>query len=384
VRAAVAICVLMSAGLASRAAAQPEDAPEPGSDPKILPPAESSTVSDTPADSAWRLYHLAFAALAGGRHAESKEILEHIARAYPDHPAAQRAVELIERLSRHEPPPLAKAEKRLRHEGEGRDGPPTGLARAELFLVQTVNGIAIGLESCIALECDDARTVGAFLVVGGGAALTLSLVLTQDGIMPGHTSALNAGTVWGAADALFLTAATQGNDTDEALPAALVVGQLAGLGAGEILWRTIRPSAGDVSLASSIGLWSGVLTFFVLGALEFEVSSEAGFGSLLAVTNLGLLGGAWLASEVPMSRAHVLVIDGGGVIGTLLGAGSALVLGGNDLGAAGFFTATTIGMIGGLSLAAYLTRDWEIEDGDLAFGVLPFEGGAALTFGGRW
>ena len=87
--------------------------------------------------------------------------------------------------------------------------------------------------------------------------------------------------------------------------------QLVGLGAGEALWRITHGSAGDFSLALSGGLWSGLFTFFVFAANDLDkIDTQVMFGTMLAISDAGLIGAALLASQVPFSRGRVLVIDG--------------------------------------------------------------------------
>lgn len=343
------------------------------------PPAPPA--SDDLSDDVWRTYHLAFKALAAGRRAEAREMLEHITKAYGGHPAGKHATEILERLDRGETvierpdvPPAATDDVL------GRDTAPTAFSRAELVVFQTLHGIGIGGEICIAAHCDDARAVGAALTLGGGVGLATSLLLTGDGISPGHTAALNAGAAWGFG-LTFMTMGIAQPDPEEVLFGALIGGQLAGIAAGELIWRQTHLSAGDVSLVSSVAIWSNVLTLFAFGMAEFDVEEEEVFATMLAVSALGLSGGALLADRFPMTRGHVLVIDGGGIIGGLMGVGIDLLLQGDDVEPGPLFALAGVGTIGGLALTAYLTRNWDVPDSSLMATFVPYEGGGMLMVG---
>lgn len=331
-------------------------------------------------DAAWRLYHLAFRALASGRGKEAREMLEHITITHARHPAAIRARDLLDRLNRGETAPIASEPGALE---SLRDGAPTGLARAELAVLQTIHGIVVGAEVCALAECDDPRALGALLIFGGGLGLGASLLATTDGITPGHTAALNTGTIWGGYSGVMLAGAAEADDAQVVLGMALA-GQMIGLGTGELLWRLTRPSAGDVSLASSVGIWSTVLTAFAFGAAEFDSDEQIIFGTVLATGQLGLIGGAFLADYVPMSRGRVLVIDGGGIVGGLMGMGVDLLIQGDRTEAAPFFGLAAAGTLAGLGLAAYLTRNWDVPDLELTTAAIPLDGGGMLVVGGTW
>lgn len=361
------------------------EAPEPGSLPfgaattttATLAPSRPPAPPEAPGDPAWLTYHLAFRTLALGQRERAVEILDGLIRAHPGHPAGSEAREVLRRLRRDvlAPPPPLRA---------GRDVDPSGLARAELVVVQTLHGIGVGTEVCLIADCRDPRAFGALLTLGGGIGLAISIVVTADGITPGHTAALNTGTLWGAWQGGALIGVSRSDD-EQVIGAGLLAGQLVGLGAGELIWRLTRASAGDVSLASSAGMWSGLFTLFIFAATEFDSQQEVVFGTLLAVSNAGLLGGILLTRLIPMERGRVLVIDGGGVVGGLLGAGTALLIGGDDIEPSLLFGLTSAGMAVGLGAATFLTRGWDVELPPVQVGLLPAPGGGAVvSLGGTW
>jgi hypothetical protein len=328
---------------------------EPG-----LPKDPSSTMTETStgttvSDDVSMLYRAALQALSLGRRAAARAILLEIETKYPR--TAIGAAEMLGLLESAGPDEDSASAAVL-----GRDTPATALSRAELIVIQSLHGIAVGGELCAAASCDDERLIGASLILGGGLGFGLSFFLTVDGITPGHTSSINSGMFWGLWNSVAIMGMVQPRNEGQVIPGSLVIGQIAGVGLGELAWRATHASSGDVSLASSVGIWSGVLTLLIHGATEFEADQEVVFATLLAASDLGLVGGAFLADLFPMSRGHALVIDGGGALGMLVGMGLDLLIQGDDLEPAPFFTLASIGMASGLGLTAYLTRNWDAPD----------------------
>lgn len=374
---------------ASAAPGQAEAVELFGSEVPAQPPAApgGEPVADHPA---WTAYHQAFLALSAGRRTECLEQLRHLQQTYATHPLAARATALLRELTAtgsaredgERPTSVIAAIP-----GEGRDGPATSLSRAEFVVAQTIHGVGLGLELCLMAECDDSRAVGASMIAGGGVGLGLSLLLTGDGITPGHAALLNAGTAWGAASGFFFSGVINPT-TDEArvIPASMIAGQLAGLGLGHLIWRGTHASAGDVAIATSGGLWLDFVTLMVVGAtFDGDLEPEAAFGALLASTAVGLGAGALIADQYPMSRGRVLIIDGGAAVGALVGVGAGLIIQSDE--SAPYFVLPAIGAVGGLALTTYLTRNWDRDDNDLpqvAFGLSPWQGGGMFSGSLTW
>ena len=336
------------------------------------PPPAAAQTAVTPADTA---YHEAFRLLASGDKAGARAQLELILNNYPSDPLAARAQVVYGLIT----PGAGPQDKIVSGEQ------PTGLARGELVAVQTLHGIAIGVETALILEVDDVRAVVALLLAGGGAGLTASLLYQADeGITPGHTAALNSGTYWGAWHGGAMLGIFDYNSTPAAA-GTMVVAQLGGLGIGEVLYRTLEPTAGDVSMATSAGVWAGALMFFAHGANEFDASAKTTLTTMLIASDVGLVAGAFASKYYPMSRSRSLVVDAGGIVGTLVGAGIPLLVQGDDPSATAVFGGAGVGAVTGLATSYYLTRNWDApEDLALDLMVLPVEGGATVGLSGQW
>jgi len=332
----------------------------------------SARAQEAVADDVWRTYDAAFQALLAGRRDEALRMLAEVAAAGPTHPASRRAAELL--ALRAAAPPTDEPE-RARPEG------PTRAARAELASFQTFHGIAVGLEVCLLVDCQSATGGIALLAVGGGVGLALSLGAAPQGIRPGTTASLDAGVEWGAWNAIAIGVA---NDSrSQAFAGTLLVGQGLGLGVGAALSAIARPTAGQVSLANTVGLWSGLITLFARGADEFSGSRQSIMLSLLAASDVGLAGGALLAARFPVSRGHALLIDAGGAAGALSALGVTALIGGNGTRRQTYFLAMIPGTLVGLGASAYLTRRWDAPrlPADLAFTVAPIADGRGATAG---
>ena len=243
---------------------------------------------------------------------------------------------------------------------------PSGFARAELAFWQTLYGVGLGAQLCVLLECNSQRlTVGA-MVLGGGAGLGLSLWGTQGGITSGRAHLINSATLWGWWDAFLLSFVLDTWSNEKTSVGLMMAGELAGLIAGITLWDTFRPNAADIVLINSSGVWSGILTAFMFGALQPDLGSSETAGLFLTTTNAGGLAGAYLASVYPMSWGRVFVINAGGIVGALTGFGIAYFIAGDEVEQGWMFSSAIAGTLTGLGVATYFTQDWVLVSGSQA------------------
>lgn len=314
----------------------------------------------------------AFSAHLDGDAKLARRRLTLLVEQSPDSPAGQSAAELL---------------MKMKASGYAIEDPlgtrkPTGLARAELAIYQTVAGIVAGGFFCVAVDCDDARKTVALLAAGGGLGLAGSLILTRKGVSPGRTLAINSGTSWGIWNGLAFGLAVNGID-DEGVFGSIVVGQLLGVAAGIAGALYFDPRAGDVAFPTSVGMWTGGLTALLLGLSDAEFNQSGFFAALLIASDLGLAGGAVLSrlGIVEMSRSRSLLIDSGGVVGLLLGIGLPVLIQGDNVDETPVFAGGVIGMLGGLALSTYLTRNWDAPDTEFTLGIAPVENGAMAVVG---
>ncbi|MEM9489491.1 MAG: hypothetical protein AAGC55_10120 [Myxococcota bacterium] len=366
------------------ASAQP--APQPGAEE---PPSDQE-------DPVWQLYDQAFRQLSAGDEIAARAALIELTVLYPDHPATPRAalrLQELEQRMRSGKAPGQRSERPDRSApGDGTTAPPDNarpvdearadgpgaadestpgegerrvpsradnestsqLARGQLALFMTGHGLLMALDFCRMLDCQSDRARTAALMLGGGAGLGISLFASADGIRPGHAQLLSSAVTWGWWNALMFNEGLS-DDPDEAALAVAVQGL--SLGAGLGLWRVWRPTSGQVALANSAGLWTSVLTFFILAA---DDDSSVRNTAIAVAGNAGLYLGGLLANNYPMSRGRSLLIDTGGVLGLLLG-GLLAASNNDDSDTAGYlfgFAGTSLG----LGLATVFSAGWDVPD----------------------
>lgn len=339
--------------------------------PATLP----SPLADPVHDEVWAAYHQAFEALASGDTDRARQRLQDVVRAHPTHPAAKRAEKVLLDLPPLAPPAPAPMtpEQALRHESPSRG------ARAELVLFQTLHGVVAGLELCQVIDCDSARPYAAALMGGGAAGLGLSLLGTRKGVRAGHAEMTDSGVLWGAWSGLAISQ-IRGDQDDKSVWTTVLVGQGVGLGIGALAWNGPKPTAGQVAMASSAGTWATLLTLFTHGIAEFDASPPILWTSLLIAGDVGILAGAALAYQVPVSRGRVYLVNAGGILGFM--AGSVVAAFGKP-SAPRIFVPMMAGTLAGLALAVHKTSDWDLPAAAPSFAILPHaDGGITAALGG--
>lgn len=144
----------------------------------------------------------------------------------------------------------------------------------------------------------------------------------------------------------------------EVIAGALLAGGGIGVGLGALLAVEARPTDGHVSMANSGGIWLGGLTLFgMLGVTGGRFSGQAFGTAELIASNAGMLTMALVGTQVQVSRGRMLLIDGGGILGTLVGMGIAVLASpmhyGPDASMLGWFS--LLGAGAGLATTAVLT-----------------------------
>lgn len=324
----------------------------------------------------WAEYHRAFSLLAAGDVTEARQVLKELA-ARADHPAAARAARiemLFDQVDR----------------GPDDTGPErkTSGARAEVILFQTIHGIALGVEVCVIAECDSARANAVSLMTGAGAGLAASFFATRGGLTSGQAQAINSGVIWGAWNALGYMGAADlyGTEGARTITANLMIGQGAGLVGGALVAHYLKPTGGEVSVATTASVWATVLTMFGLGVAEVE-DGQALWTTALVASDAALLAGAAIGRRHPMSRGRTLIIDAGGIVGMV--AGFLIVAVTEPNTGPGMFVPLILGTGGGLAVATVMTSDWDErhkQDPAVTVGIAmtPTQGGAIAGIGGTF
>lgn len=322
----------------ARLSAEPLTAPPLMTSPEACPPEAEAR------------YNEGFDALIRGNDSEASEAFGEVLSVCPQHPYASE----LGRLTRARLKPGAKLAQAAVYENTERR---SGGAVASLTVVQTLHGATQGILLCAIADCRDQGYVAASML-GAGAGVTSALLLSQGGITSGQAAVINSGTVWGFwfGIASMLAFDLEG---DDAL-GSVVIGGAGFTGVGVLLANLVQPTAGQVSMANSGGLWAGVVTALFLATSESD-DTKSFFAAELAATSAGIIGFAMLSRSLPVSRGRMLLIDAGGIVGGLLGASTMYTFTGGDSGANGdaILISAGVGALGGLALTAYLTRNFD-------------------------
>jgi hypothetical protein len=373
-------------------------APQPDAAAATTSAESAAPAPDTSATLAEESYQAAFEALARGEHSLATQLLQGLVATAPQHPLAARARSVLSALAATatrvqeptEPPPAetTAAETQTTRRGAQR---PTAAARAELVFFQTVHGLTLGAEVCAMASCTGSQPWVLSLMLGAGGGFGLSFYASHGGVTPGLARALTDGTLWGALNGLGLLEATGASNGDQhavRTGAYLALGQLAGLGVGGLLYHQLEPTAGQVSLSASGGMWSLAVGAELFGMFNPKFGTRTWAALLMGAGNAGVLAGGLLARSVPMTASRVMLIDAGGLLGGLGGLGIAVLAQGDHAQITPTLGCGLLGTLTGLSLSYYLTRDWdksENRDGvHPTLGVQPVPGGMLAQVSGRW
>ncbi len=220
----------------------------------------------------------------------------------------------------------------------------------------------LGVGTLILADADEPAPYGLALIAGPLGGLAGSMSLTQNlKLNDGQASLINLGGAWGIWQA---TGAAIIADADEkAVVGASMAGGLIGLAlSGSIVHgRDITP--GDATMINFGGIWG---TWFALcGAMAADVEDEHNLlASAMIGGDTGLLAMAILSPKLNMSRARARLINIGGIVGTLYGLGTNILLEVDSERTA--WNVMGVGSVLGLVAGAYFTRNYDVEKGYFA------------------
>ncbi len=223
------------------------------------------------------------------------------------------------------------------------------VARGELVFWSTAGSVLVASNLCED-SCDSDRTAAGVYALTVGAALGVSLLATPHGLEPAEAQLYNAAQTWGSWNGLAI------NDgfAEDHQTAAIAIGvQFTGLAGGLGLWRVWRPTPGEVGLANSGLLWGALLSVYGQLLIDDGVTLRR----TVVLGDLGLVAGALIAHQVPMSRGRTLIIDLGGVLGSLAGGLFTLSTSSDQTAGGVLFTTTAAGLV----IAGLATREWDVD-----------------------
>lgn len=241
--------------------------------------------------------------------------------------------------------------------------------RARLIFFGAVYGVVAGLEAEYAGHIDFSEPRYYVLPPLGG--MTLGLAIAVFGTRDGDVTAGQAWTVMSGFDYgtylgwLWATGASA--DSHDSAAVALATGLTGGFGAITAA-KLLRPSQGDAEIFRSGGLWgaaAGFYSAFLFAGHTSGLSLDGAAETTAAGMTFGLLTGAMVARNTDLSRARVLIIDTGGLVGSLVGMSGVWLVRGRELDARFFGGGGILGLVTGLIVASLATRGWHEHDGPL-------------------
>ncbi len=242
------------------------------------------------------------------------------------------------------------------------EGASANEGRGRLALWSSLYGIWLGIATDVIFDVTGPRTVIVPPMVGMGAALGASLLVTADHpittgqawtIITGLDYASVNGALWGAGLGLStkgvvgMTVATSAVATTAATFVAV----------------TQRPKAGDIELVRSSLLWGTTAGLLGTAAFSSGTSAEGGWRAGAIAMDLSLVAGIGLAKNFDLSRNRVLIIDAGAVGGGLVGLGTTLLIfGGNNVSGQTVAGGALAGLCAGIAVAAVATRNLDTPE----------------------
>ena len=240
--------------------------------------------------------------------------------------------------------------------------PISNMSRAGLVSFGTLFTTWLGVGALILADVEDPVPYGLVLIAGPVGGLTGSLSLTRNSeLSDGQASLINLGGVWGIWQAVGAASLA---DADEKLSVgASMVGGALGLALASGIVRDRNISPGDATLINFGGIWG--TWFSICGAMaardRSSDSSKFVLGSAMMGGNIGLTTMAAWSTKLNMSGARARLINIGGIVGTLYGLGTSILL---DIEPEdrGFWSLMGIGGMVGLTAGTYFTRNYDTPE----------------------
>jgi hypothetical protein len=250
---------------------------------------------------------------------------------------------------------LEKMQTRTRSPTGGNEG------RGRLVLWSSLYGIWLGIATDILFDIDGDRAIILPPLLGMGAGLGLSLAATSNyQVTVGEAWTIITGLDYGSFNGALWAGGL--DFSNKGIVGASVATSVAAASIGVLVANTKSPSAGDIEVVRSSLLWGTVGGFLLTFVVAPDVSSASGLKAVAAAMDAGLLVGVGLASSFDLSRNRVLIIDAGAIAGGLAAAGIAWLVAGTDNNVRGLAGAALGGMLGGIAITAYATRDLDAQD----------------------
>ncbi|MBM3215900.1 hypothetical protein FJZ36_13395 [Candidatus Poribacteria bacterium] len=289
------------------------------------------------------LYREALRLAADGKYRASVARLDRLLDDYPDFTRAAAAREHAADL---------RAQRFPRE-------PLSGGTKTSLVTFGTLfpTWAAVGILIIADVEESEPAGMVVLVVPAVGVATTRSYVRRVPWT-EGQGSLVSLAGRWGIWQGAGAAAVADANEK-ASIAASIAGGAIGWLGATELVKRRDF-SAGDASLINLGGMWGTWLALCGARAADVDDSDSIILTAMVA-GDVGIVTMAWAAPRLDMSRARTRLINLGGVVGTLYGFGVSILRDVDDGSVA--WRNVGIGSVVGLAVGAYLTRNWDREQG---------------------
>ena len=240
--------------------------------------------------------------------------------------------------------------------------PISGMSKAGLVGFGTLYTTWLGVGTLILLDVDEGGPYGLALIAGSVGGLLGSLSLTRESeLSDGQASLITLGGTWGIWQAV--AAANLASAGEKLGVGASMVGGALGLALASGIVKDRDISSGDATLINFGGIWG--TWFSICGAMAVRDrssdSSKFVLGSAMMGGNAGLSTMAAWSTKLNMSRARARLINIGGIVGTLYGLGTSILL---DLEPEDrvFWSLMGLGGMVGLTAGSYFTRNYDTPE----------------------
>ena len=232
--------------------------------------------------------------------------------------------------------------------------------RIEFIIFTSVYGVALGGIVPGAFNTNSPALFGLSLLIFTGAALGGSIIGTRGLSMSvAQTRLIETATLWMTWNFGAISVIAGVNRIEDVFK-LIGGGMLLGYTGGFLASRFLPLQEGQITFASTIGIWTMTYTGLLLGILEdnnIRISSVALTLSLMMASDIGLIVGAVLHPFIRFSRGRSLLVSLGGLVGGVTGAGIILIVSSNSNSVtAAFATVIATGLLG-MGLAVFFTRN---------------------------
>lgn len=244
-----------------------------------------------------------------------------------------------------------------------RPKPISGMSRASLVGFGTSFTTWLGVGTLILLDVEDPSLYGLASIAGPLGGLLGSLSLTRESeLSDGQASLITLGGTWGIWQAVGAASLADAGEKT-AVGASMVGGALGlALAGGIVSGKDISP--GDATLINFGGIWGTWFSICGAMAARDRSSDNSNFilGSAMMGGNVGLSTMAVWSTKLDMSLARARLINISGIVGTLYGLGTSILL---DIEPEdrSFWSLMGIGGVVGLIAGAYFTRNYDTQEG---------------------